>query len=583
MALYGISSPGNAITAGSGNDTILFESSSATAVVSANTILGLDGNDVIYLGAQGATATGSSIAPNITFNIVLSGTTTGINDGVLTGDYTLSGQLQASALLSTGTAVPVVGVAVSGTDRISGILTGGEVQIAGIITSERAARLINNSQIAGNAGQDSIYLGDNFTTVTSTTIQGGAGNDFIGNWVYANNVAVSALAGTGLANNTLTASTIQNTFIEGGGGNDTVDLTLSAGTFPANTIQGSQGDDLISIIATAGTVISGAQILVGGGNDTISGDIDALDASTIAGGGGNDAIQISADNGMTANLIAGDTFGTAATWDGNDTITADITGVFSGNTIQAGGGNDTLVLLGATDGGSNSIQLNAGNDVMTGQAISASSIFAGAGNDDIVITADILDAHIVLGGGADQITMSAGYGAEANDLSGTTIYGGAGADTFFSGNLLTGGSTLGARIHWASAGDSTISAMDTIAVTAGTAQVFNLTYDPASLSRGNTNASTGNGFSATNGVVIFTSTIDNNVTSRVNLLDAGLTTTGNVVTFADGGGVLYTFVQGGATDLVARVGADSDIEAAMTGITLTLSGENNSDIVLTVN
>jgi hypothetical protein len=378
-------------------------------------------------------------------------------------------------------------------------------------------------------------------------------------------------------------ATVDNTFIEGGGGNDTVDLTLSAGTFPSNTIQGSQGDDLISIIATAGTVISGAQILVGGGNDTISGDIDALDASTIAGGGGNDAIQISADAGMTASLIAGDTFGTATTWDGNDTITADITGVFSGNTIQAGGGNDTLVLLGATDGGANSIQLNAGNDLMTGQAISASSIFAGAGNDDIVITADLLDGYVKLGGGADQITMSAGYGAEKNDLSGTTIYGGAGADTFFSGNLLTGGETLGARIHWASAGDSTLSAMDTIAVTAGTAQVFNLTYDPANMTRGNTNASTGNGFSATNGVVIFTSTIDNNVTARVNLLDAGLTTTGNVVTFADGGGVLYTFVQGGATDLIARVGSDSDIEAAMAGITLTLGGESNTGITLTVN
>ena len=59
MAYYGIYSAGVAQTASDLADTVKFSFRSAQALT-ANTVLGLDGSDIIYVGTQGQTTTASA-------------------------------------------------------------------------------------------------------------------------------------------------------------------------------------------------------------------------------------------------------------------------------------------------------------------------------------------------------------------------------------------------------------------------------------------------------------------------------------------------------------------------------------------
>ena len=59
MAFYGLVSAGAPITASENADSISFLDP-VTARVSASTVLGLGGNDLIYLGAEGFTANASA-------------------------------------------------------------------------------------------------------------------------------------------------------------------------------------------------------------------------------------------------------------------------------------------------------------------------------------------------------------------------------------------------------------------------------------------------------------------------------------------------------------------------------------------
>ena len=62
MAYYGIYSAGVAQTASDLADTVKFSFRSANALT-ANTVLGLDGSDIIYVGTQGQTTTASANSP----------------------------------------------------------------------------------------------------------------------------------------------------------------------------------------------------------------------------------------------------------------------------------------------------------------------------------------------------------------------------------------------------------------------------------------------------------------------------------------------------------------------------------------
>ena len=59
MAFYGIPSAGGSLSATESNDTVSL-AGRQSGTLTANTVLGLGGNDLLYLGAQGFTAVASA-------------------------------------------------------------------------------------------------------------------------------------------------------------------------------------------------------------------------------------------------------------------------------------------------------------------------------------------------------------------------------------------------------------------------------------------------------------------------------------------------------------------------------------------
>ena len=153
MAYYGIPSAGLVLTASTANDTVAMANLGGGTTVTAASVYGADGNDIISLGAVGLTAVATS---------------------------TISGRDVSGGLVEI--TASLVGSATY-TNQASGNMTGGEtmsVAVTGVITSQQAARIVNGAMFQANAGNDSIALGDRLSRVSATTLAGGAGNDIIG-------------------------------------------------------------------------------------------------------------------------------------------------------------------------------------------------------------------------------------------------------------------------------------------------------------------------------------------------------------------------------------------------------------------
>jgi len=238
MAYYGIPSAGLVLSA-SNNDDVIERYGLSTAVVSATSVLGLDGGDIINLGAIGVNGRSTG-----TFTI-----------NAATGSGTQSVTLFGSGTKSYTTSV----VNLSGAANTV-------AQVSGVITSFKGSRtIVADSQIYGNSGNDSIYLGNFLTSFASSTIGGGAGNDLIGTYTFISSVAelnttlnLSAAGGIGIGGATNKA------FVEGGGGDDTIQLIFSGYTSNSgSTIQGSQGNDSIFFQIDASAAATASQFLGG--------------------------------------------------------------------------------------------------------------------------------------------------------------------------------------------------------------------------------------------------------------------------------------------------------------------------------
>ncbi len=557
MAIYGLNTAGQAVTASTAADTILYFGSTASA--NGNTVQAGDGADVVWLGPQGFTANYTG-----TFSTASAGTTGA------TGRIYSAGLNGADVSYTTATTL------VSGNASTSMV-------VSGVITSQIGARSLQSSQIWGNAGNDSIYLAPAYiggatsnpgiTRIQDTTIGGGAGNDVIATVAFVNNTAVTASASTGVI--------LDSAFIEGGGGNDSITFIAQSALITATTIQGGQGDDVIGISNSAGDM-GNTQLLAGGGNDTITGGVSAFDTSTLAGGGGNDTITFSATNGQ-ASLISLDTFNTQSDYDGNDLLSAAFNAggatTASGITIQAGGGNDTVHIdISAGDQQSLVYQLNAGNDLLSATLVSSTTIQGGAGNDTIQGISSILTSFVQMGGGNDIFSLNGSGSANASGLSGTTIFGGAGADIFTaSANVAGAAMTIGAEFGYSAASDSTLSAYDTISIT-NTGGTYQFRWTPANANRTSMSASD---FTATNGSVIFTGTVVGTVTARADILSEAGTGAGTTFAFCDGSARQFLFISGGDStvttdDLLVQVGTGG----TSSGGSITISG--NVGIAMTV-
>ena len=156
-------------------------------------------------------------------------------------------------------------------------------------------------------------------------------------------------------------------------------------------------------------------------------------------------------------------------------------------------------------------------------------------------------------------------------VAGTTVIGGAGADYTAAAG---GNANQGVRFQF-SAGDSTLSAMDTI-VGGGSNTQFQFNYEPGSVQLANFATASTNSTaiaSATNGVVEFVTDAPASLTARVEFLDQQVTTVGNIAIFNnENNNVSYLFVQGGSVDTVVQIGTAGTVS----GATLAVAGNNAS-------
>ena len=546
MAYYGIPSAGIALTAGSDNDQIGVIGHGATTLT-AQTIFGGAGNDIINFGAAGLTAT-------LTATITNSGAATGVG-GDLAGTLAdpngifTTGTLSTAKLRNTGFA--------QGTATVT-------------LTSVAAISTIDSAFIQANAGNDTIALGTSLTRVTASELRAGQGNDFIG---FGTQLRAAGTFATANQN----AAAFKDSTIAGGKGNDTIRL-VGANTFTAVEIKAGAGNDHVNL--QSGNYLS-ARIGLGDGNDILSGQMEEIDAASVEGGAGNDTIFL---NNIESAVVGGDALSAhAASTDGADSIV--LNGTMSASTIYGGGGNDTLQVSAADIVDSaNFINLGAGRDTINFSAdsttIHSATVGMGADNDLFTIATDQVDfmsSTIKLGNGADTIKFSTGTTQDitTTGFAGTTIFGGGGADLILESADITSGGLIEAVFGFNTA-DSTIAGYDTIAI-GGAALTASYRLSNSQQSLGQLQMATAN-FTASNSLVTFTSTFSQDLTARVEALDASMST-GEVAIFQEGNNSLaYVFVQGGSTDTVVQIGTAQITNFA--DATLTISGTNSSMIHL---
>ena len=512
MATYGILSASKALSASTGNDTITMHGVGSTTL-SAQTINGSDGNDVIDFGAFGKTAVATG-----TFTMKSTG------GDALTGLVALNG---SATYYATGKT--------ANTGTITAVVTGVVTSQAGTISASKVVA-------RGQLGDDTIIFGPKLKSLTASYIGGGKGNDYIGVGTFVNNQFT-----TGAADSFSGASAVATT-IYGGAGRDTINIK-GAGTITASEFLADADNDTLVIESAS---VTNSYIGAGKGNDAFSGTFTQLKSASLVGGQGQDTMVFNSVASGEKAFIAGDSTDRGASEGGADSIF--ISGKLYTGTIQGGAGNDSLT-LNLLESSGNTIFMDAGNDVISAAItgdITDTTIRMGKGDDlfnAAKVTGAVIGSGAIYGGqGADTVAFNGAI--TGGEILGLTINGGAGADYLLADATLTGGDTAEAILQISTSTDSTISAFDTIVAGAASGgYVFN--YEPGGVTRG---TFSGNGVTATNGVVTFTGTFDNGVTARADYLNDNGGASGKTYAFSDGAGASYLFVKG-SNNTVVQLGS----------------------------
>jgi Ca2+-binding RTX toxin-like protein len=457
------SSAANAITTGSGNDTI-------DGGGGADVIIAGSGNDTVsYYNSEasidGGTGT-NTLLLRAAATVDLGSLDQTTSDAVSVANFQ---NVDASAL---STAVSITGslggntiTGGSGNDAIDG--AGGADVIAAGGGNDTVIYQGSEVSIDGGTGSDTLVLaGSGGITAVSFAVAAGA-DQTTGDGVTITNfenlngsVVTTALTVTGSSSANAITTGSGNDIIDGGGGVDVInagagDDTVSYynteasvdGGIGTNTLmmraaatvnlansdqttgdatnvsnfQNVDASALTAAVSITGT--SGTNIFTGGsGNDTIDG---AGGADVIVAGGGNDAVsyygtEVSIDGATGTNTLV---LRAAATVNlaNIDQTTADstnvsnfqnvdasalatavsVTGSASANTITTGSGNDTI------DGGGGADVINAGSgdDVVTYHGTEI-SIDGNVGTDTLIIAAgsSVTAVNFAVAAGSDQTT-----------------------------------------------------------------------------------------------------------------------------------------------------------------------------------
>lgn len=520
---------------GSGNDTIAHY----TGLFSSNTVRGADGNDVISFANQTTAATIRAVA---------SAGTAGVAKVMYVGAYESAGSIAETTFTAETASLTQIG-----TVEVSAEIQ--TLQLTGLQTVRQG------SIIQGGVGNDSIFLGDQITTFDQVSVRGGTGNDVIGTFN-------SGGATTGILSN------LSGGEIKGGNGNDTVYVNLSGESASDFKIVGNAGNDTVMFSAASAEANSGF-IAGGKGNDTVYVDAASGKYASIKGGDGKDSIYV-AFSAVTNNSLID-----AGSDDGADTINLALD-TYSSTSVYGGGGNDSIVVSGSTDAGTNLFDAGTGDDTVVFQSagadtISGSTIKGGVGNDSIYLNPQAIGAFqsgLIQGGkGNDTITIATVDVIGSAGSVATTLKGGAGADSLTISAV--GGKTgvvNSGTFAFDSFGQSTLTEMDTLSFsTAAISADSDASYGSGrinvfagmGLNTGVSGAGAVGQVSASSGYIIWSGYSDNSLTARVSAIDAGYTTTGDYAVFTTDNTTRYLFVQGGSTDLVARLSNEDSLSAGL--------------------
>ena len=523
---------------GSGNDTVFHY----TGILSANTVKGAAGNDLLSFANQTTAATIRAISN--------SAGTAGSLKAIYSGAYESAGSI-AESIFTAETSQS----AGRSTEVSAAVQT---LQLTGITTVRK------NSLFAAGAGDDSIFFGDQITTFNDVSVRGGKGNDIVGSFN-------SGGATTGIL------SHLSGGELKGGKGNDTVYVNLSGESATDFKLVGNAGTD--TVMFSGGSAEANSGFIGGGaGNDSVIVVAQTGSKTTVNGGKGNDSIDVTFSGVTNNGLFQG------GTDDGDDTIRLALD-TYSSTSVYGGGGNDSIVVSGVVDNGSNIFDAGTGNDTVFFQSagvdtISGSTILGGAGNDSILIqsmSAGVLQSGLIEGGaGNDTITVTDLIAAGSAGVIGKNFEGGAGSDSITLSAVGGVGGGASGTFSFSGFSESTLSSMDTLtfntaAISADTDAAFGSSkihiFAGMGLNTGVSGAGAVGQVSASGGYVVWSGYSDNSLTARVSAIDAGYTTTGDFAVFTTDNTTRYLFIQGGSTDLVARLSNEASLSAGLTTIT----------------
>lgn len=257
----------------------------------------------------------------------------------------------------------------------------------GTARADRFAARFDLDKVYGLAGNDTLTS----TNWNDTYLDGGDGNDrlssvfYLWHWPDDWTDRLVATQKGGKGDDTLDL-TVQGAGsfdlyvrgnLDGGDGNDTITATFTGSTgayFAAVTTWGGKGNDILRVVETADSFYASLR-------------------STIYGGEGDDDIRIDTSGNVphVTNVIQGDA--------GHDRIFAEalgfhhdgVTEATAENRISGGNGNDWIeaIALGANEWvsvGTNTVSGDAGNDAIRGEAAHANILSGGVGNDNIRAT-----------------------------------------------------------------------------------------------------------------------------------------------------------------------------------------------------
>lgn len=394
----------NVITGGTGADTL----SGAAGV---DTLNGGDGNDVL-IGGAGADVLNGGLGLDSASYAGSAALTIDLKTGASTGDAT--GDVYNSIEKFVGTANADTFISGAAADTLDG---GAGTDTINYYTSAAAVTvdLTAGTGVGGDAGGDVLTafekvvgsaFGDILTSsTTSTTLQGGAGDDTYIVGSTGVTITESASEGndevrTALATLSIASSAnVENLTYTGSaaftGTGNAVDNVISGG-IGADSLTGGAGNDTLNGGDGNDTLIGGA------GADVLNGGI----GTDIASYAGSAALTIDLKSGASTGDAAGDTYSGIEKFVGTANADTFVSGT-GADTLDGGAGVDTISF--ATSAVGVTVDLTAGTGV------------SGDANGDVLI-------------GFEKVIGSAFADTLSSSTNSTTLSGGAGDDVYVIGS-----------------------------------------------------------------------------------------------------------------------------------------------------